>query len=421
MLRQDGHPPEAICSPPSGVKVLWIDRNAKAMGGETDKVSLVRCEDYEPEDVMGAVRRSIDLLGGLDRFIAPGEKVLVKPNLLLMTPPERCVTTHPEVVYAVAKLLRDHGCEVVIADSTGGATPYTTPKLRKLYEVTGMAEAAERAGASLGVEARYKDVPCPEGKVVRSFQVIAPAAEADAIVVVSKAKTHVLTTMTGGTKCIFGVLPGMEKPSFHGRLPDLNSFNDMLLDLNAAMKPRLQIMDAVLGMEGEGPSGGEPRHIGAILASGNCVSLDIVAATLMSFRPQDIPTLQRGAERGWANKDLQVTVLGEDPGDLAVKDFKHPPRSGNDPLGGRLFGRLLRSYALRPSVAKERCIGCGICAASCPQRTIMIVNGKARVKYDRCIRCYCCHEMCPERAISLERSLGGRMIARIMEDREARS
>ncbi len=249
------------------------------------------------------------------------------------------------MVFAVAQLLRDHGCEVVIADSTGGAIPFTAPKLRKLYEVTGMAEAAKRSGASLGVEARYKDVSCPEGKVVRSFHVIAPASEADAIVVVSKAKTHVLTTMTGATKCIFGVLPGMEKPSFHGRLPDLASFNEMLLDLNAAMRPRLQIMDAVMGMEGEGPSGGDPRHIGAILASGNCVSLDILAATLMSFRPQDIPTLKQGAERGWANKDFQVTVLGEDPGELAVKDFKHPLVRQRSP-GRRILGRLLRSYAL---------------------------------------------------------------------------
>ncbi|MBI0583096.1 MAG: DUF362 domain-containing protein [Methanomassiliicoccus sp.] len=393
------------------------------MPSDDDRVSLVRCEDYAPEQVAAAVRRAVDLLGGLDRFISPGQRVLVKPNLLQPVAPDECVTTHPEMVTAVARMLRDHGCEVVIADSAGGGTPYTEARLRKLYDITGMSGAAEAAGAELGLDATYREVACPEGRVIKRFQVITPAAEADAIVVVSKAKTHVLTAMTGATKCIFGVLPGMEKPSFHGRLPDLEGFCDMLLDLNLAMRPELQIMDAVMGMEGDGPSGGEPRRIGAVLAAADPVALDIVAAGLMGFRAEDLPTIRRAAERGMAPDGLRVKVVGEEPGSLTVTDFKHSSSTAASKLGvgAPVLGRLLRAYALRPVVSKERCNGCGRCARSCPRETIRVVRGKARISHGRCIRCYCCHEMCENRAIELRRSTGGRFIARIMEGRNARS
>jgi uncharacterized protein (DUF362 family)/ferredoxin len=386
------------------------------MAFEDHRVSLAKCDDYDPHRVMEAVRRTIDLLGGLDRFVRPGQSVLVKPNLLLASPPEKCVTTDPEIVGAVATLLREHGCEVVIADSAGGNIPFTGARLQKLYDVTGMTGAAERSGASLGTDASYTEVANPDGQVVKRFQIIRAAAEADAIVVVSKAKTHVLTTMTGATKCLFGVLPGMEKPSFHGRLSDVEQFSEMLLDLNLALIPRLQVMDAVMGMEGEGPSGGQPRKIGAILASGNPVALDVVAARLMALRPEDIPTIRKAVERGIIPRDLGVEVLGDDLATLVVPDFEHPtPLTSRLGVGAPVLGRLLRAYALRPVVSPEKCTGCQACVGSCPQQTIRMVRGKARVKHGNCIRCYCCHEMCQSKAIGLTRSFGGRMIARIME------
>jgi len=381
-----------------------------------DKVSLVRCEDYDPETVIAAVSRAIELLGGLSRFVSPGQRVLVKPNLLQPVSPEKCVTTHPEVVRAVAALLRGHGCEVIIADSAGGGTPFTEARLRKLYGATGMGDAAERAGADLWTDVKIVRVPFPAGRAVRMFPVIAPAVEADAIVVVSKAKTHVLTSMTGATKCLFGILPGMEKPSLHGRLSDVAQFCEMLLDLNEAMTPRLQIMDAVVGMEGDGPSGGAPRKIGAILASGNPVALDIVAARLMGFRPEDVPLIRQGAARMMVPPDLGIVVVGDGVEGTAVSDFKHPKSTDASKLGiGKPFlGRLLRAYALVPVVERGRCDGCGRCARSCPRGAIGIRNGKAHISHRRCVRCYCCHEMCENGAIELRRTAAGRSIALLM-------
>lgn len=385
----------------------------------TDPVAVVRCADYDPAAVEAAVRHSLELLGGLGGHIPPGARVVVKPNLLQGAPPERCVTPHPEVVRAVAKLLREHGCEVVIAESAGGGTMYTEGGLRKLYRATGMDGAAERAGVRLNFDTSSRDVPNPAGRLVKRFEVIAPVLEADAVVSVSKAKTHVLTAMTGATKNIFGVLPGMEKPSFHGRLSRVDDFADMLLDLNALVRPRLQVMDAVVGMEGEGPSGGDPRPIGAVLASTSYAALDAVAARLMSFRPDDVPTLRRARERGLLPDDYGVRTVGDDPGPLIVPDFRHPPAvmaGMSRRLGGPLM-RLMRVYALRPVVIEERCIGCGLCAKSCPRGTIRMARGKARVKHRHCIRCFCCHEMCPRQAISLQRSLAGRALVRLTERR----
>jgi ferredoxin len=255
------------------------------------------------------------------------------------------------------------------------------------------------------------------------FPVIAPAAEADAIVVVSKAKTHVLTAMTGGTKCLFGVLPGMEKPSFHGRLSGVDEFCGMLLDLNEAMMPKLQVMDAVVGMEGDGPSGGTPRPLGAVLASGNPLALDIVAARLMGFRPGDVPVIRMGADRGMVTADMNVSVLGESVEAMTAQDFRHPSSTAASRLGAGapILGRLLRAYALRPVVDRGRCNGCGRCARSCPRETIRMVRGKARIRHGRCVRCYCCHEMCENRAIELKRSTGGKAIALLMGGREGRS
>jgi ferredoxin len=232
-----------------------------------------------------------------------------------------------------------------------------------------MDRAAERAGAKLNFDTSSRDTPNPEGKLVKRFEVITPVLEADAVVSVSKAKTHVLTTMTGATKNIFGVLPGMEKPSFHGRLSKVDDFADMLLDLNALVKPRLQIMDAVVGMEGEGPSGGVPRPIGAILASGSYAALDVVAARLMAFEPDEIPTIRLAKERGLLPSDYNVPTVGDDPNKLVVPDYRHPPTvmAGlSRHLGGPLM-RLMRVYALRPVVVQDQCIGCGLCAKSCPQ------------------------------------------------------
>jgi uncharacterized protein (DUF362 family)/Pyruvate/2-oxoacid:ferredoxin oxidoreductase delta subunit len=386
-------------------------------------VSLAGCQDYEPSNVQRAVERSFDLLGGLGAFVKGGQRVVIKPNLLQVATPEKCVTTHPAIVHAVAKMLIDHGCEVTLADSPGGGLLYSRSTLRKVYAASGYDEVAEELGFQLNFSTGYREVPNPGGRLVKHFLVIDPVMEADAVVVLSKAKTHMLTTMTGAAKNIFGVVPSLEKPALHARFPGVKEFSEMIVDLNELIKPRLQVMDAVIGMEGDGPHTGEPRKIGAILASGDYSALDSVAARLMAFEPRSIGTIRAAMERGLVEKDLSdVLTLGDRIEDFIVPDFKRPTTL--DAERGFAKGRmssalmsLIKAYSLRPVVLKDKCTGCAQCVQICPRKTIRMISGKASVRSKDCIRCYCCHEMCSQKAIVLRRSYGGRVMARAIERR----
>jgi uncharacterized protein (DUF362 family)/ferredoxin len=383
----------------------------------TKYVSLVRCADYSRQSVLESVRRAIDLLGGIESFVLPGDKVLLKPNLLQPADPEKHITTHTEVIYAAAKVLIDHGCSVVIADSPG-TPPYSVKALRNLYRASGLDRVAEELGVELSLDTGCADVPNPHGKLIKRFQIVNPALEADAVVVVSKAKTHVQTGMTGAAKNMFGLVPGLEKSALHARLQSIEDFSDMILDLNELIRPRLQIVDAVVGMEGNGPSAGSPRKIGALLASPDYSAADVVLSKIMSFHPLEVSTIRAAVSRGRLLEDLSdVCVLGEKLDDFVVKDFKKP-LTGQGLTGGglrALINMVIKPYSLRPRVISDRCTGCQRCRSVCPKGAISMRESKAKISYADCIRCYCCHEMCPDQAIDLERSLLGKTMAAILK------
>jgi len=382
-------------------------------------VAVARCDGYVPDEVDAAVRRAVDLAGGIGRFVAPGQQVLLKPNLLQGQEPERCVTTHPAVVAAVARLLAEHGCRVVIADSPGGGIVYSEANLRRAYVRAGYVAVTEETGAVLNYDTSSQIIAFPGGEVMKQFSIITPAVEADAIVVVSKAKTHMWTRMTGAAKNLFGLIPGLEKPVFHFRFQDEYAFGRMLVDLNECMKPRLQVVDAVIGMEGDGPQAGTPRKLGVILAGSDYAAVDTVLARLIGMDPLEIGSTKSAAERGLLDP-AAVRTVGDDPAEFVVPDFKKPSTYA----GGRagvwrqvmlaVVQRFGRAYAPRPDVIASSCIGCRKCERICPMHAITVREGKATIDLSRCIRCYCCHEMCTEHAIALSRSLSGRLLARLL-------
>ena len=387
----------------------------------TPQVAIVKCSDYQQPTVDRAVRESIDLLGGMGQFVQPGQKVLLKVNMLSATPPERGIVTHPAVVEAVVRLVQQAGGNPCIADSPGTSVPYTEAGLRRTYEASGLLEAAERTGAALNWDTSYEEVSHPEGFLVKRLEVIKPVLEADVVISMHKLKTHVLTTFTGATKNLFGVVPGFVKGIFHARMRNVTHFALMLLDITSLVKPSLVLMDAIVGMEGDGPSTGPLRDVGVILASRDSVALDAVATSMVGFDPLKVPTLREAAARGlWTGKVDDIETLGASVDEVLVPDFQPPVASPREdatllnPFLTRHFGPLITEhFTLRPVPQRGRCVACGDCVAGCPQQTIAIVDSLAVIDYSQCIRCYCCHELCTEGAIDLEHPWLGSLVHRV--------
>jgi uncharacterized protein (DUF362 family) len=224
------------------------------------EVSLVRCEDYDRQRVDSALRSCLERLGGMGLYVRPGDKVVIKPNLLRGSKPEAAIVTHPEVVRAAVRLAQEAGGIVTIIDSPGG--PANENLMRRAYNQAGWDAVAAETGATLSYNVAAVQVPSPEGKLIKRFDLLEEVTKADCVITLPKLKTHGLVRFTGATKILFGVVPGMLKMGYHTKLQTAAAFSEMLLDLLGLVKPRLAIMDAVVGMEGNGPAAGNPRQIG---------------------------------------------------------------------------------------------------------------------------------------------------------------
>jgi len=367
-------------------------------------VALERCGDYDVANVAHALERALSPFGGMGTFVRPGQRVMLKVNLLNKNEPEKAVTTHPALVRAVVRAVKAAGAsDVAIGDSPGGRT--TTASARSLFEVSGMAAAAAEEGARLVL--LDDDVvrhPSPGGKLYTSFNLGREAIEADVLIDLPRLKTHGFMQMTGAVKNLFGCIPGLEKAQFHVKVPDRDDFADMLVDLLLACRPALSIMDAVIGMEGEGPSAGNPKQIGALLVSPDAMALDVVAAAIAGFDPMEVYTIAAAQRRGLGPRDVdEVEIAGADWREIAPESFAHPARDITAGMPPRLRKWARARVSSKPVLGRPTdCTGCRTCEKDCPVKAIRVESGRPSFDYDACIRCYCCQELCPEHAIDLK-------------------
>ena len=377
-------------------------------------VSVVGCADYEYENVRRALEEALSEIGGLS-FVKEGMTVGLKANLVSFAAPDKAVTTHPVVLKVLCDLLRERGAKVIIGDSPGGL--YNAGFVTKVYRACGLYEL-EGDGVELNMDFSQKEAIFSEAKAAHRFFYTSYLDRCDAIIKVCKLKTHGMMSMSCAAKNLFGVVPGTMKPEYHFRYPTYEQFSDMIVDLNDYFKPALCICDAIVGMEGNGPTAGVPRPIGCILASPLSHKLDLVAASIIGLSASEIPTLQAAQARGYIPATVdELTVYGDYKA-FYVSDFDNISTrhslgfSGtSDSVLKNMFGTIARSALnSRPKLKRKECVGCNLCGQICPAKAITIVDGKALIDTKKCIRCFCCQEFCPKGAMKVHRTWIARLL-----------
>ncbi|MGI6238745.1 MAG: DUF362 domain-containing protein [Christensenellales bacterium] len=370
-------------------------------------VSIVPCADYSHENCLRALREAVDAVGGLD-WVAPGMKIAVKVNLISMLKPDAAATTHPALVSALVELIAQKSARAVVGDSPGG--PFNAAYLNRVYQATGM-RAVEAVGGLLNADFSHAQADFPTGKRLKRFSYTAWLEDCDGIINFSKLKTHGMMGMTAAVKNMLGAIPGMRKPELHYEFPDARDFADMLIDINEYLKPRLSIVDAVVGMEGNGPTMGTPRNIGCVIAGKSPYAVDLVCARIIGITEAGAPTLAAARDRALAPEAFDVL------GDIApflTPDFTLPPRHDVRFLPGTPLAPVLAALMQsRPALVARACIGCERCREVCPAGAITMRNKRPVIRRGACIRCFCCQELCPVGALVVKRPAFARLVGKL--------
>jgi uncharacterized protein (DUF362 family)/NAD-dependent dihydropyrimidine dehydrogenase PreA subunit len=375
------------------------------------KVAIVRCESYDETLVFEAVKKAIDLIGGIGSVVSKGEKILMKPNILTGAAPESAVTTHPAVFAAVARILTESGAVVSYGDSPGFGKPADALAKCELTPV------AERFGLRLADFERGQSCENPEGTIGKRFELANGCLEADGIVSLPKMKTHQLTRVTGAIKNQFGCVYGLNKAAFHMKVPNQVHFSEMLVDLNKMLPMRLFVMDGIVAMEGNGPRNGTPVPMNCLIVSTDPIAVDATFCRMIDLDPEYVPTITFGHERGLGNYDLaDIDYFGDRAENFRKSSFDVVRKPVVDERTAGLGGipAFLRNALYpRPVIDPAKCVKCGVCVESCPVEGKALGFRKGRKKppvysYEKCIRCYCCQEMCPYKAITVKRPVLGR-------------
>jgi uncharacterized protein (DUF362 family)/Pyruvate/2-oxoacid:ferredoxin oxidoreductase delta subunit len=369
-------------------------------------VSIIKCQNYDEDKVLRALRQSLDLIGGIQAFVNKGSRVLLKPNLLYGKSPEKAVTTHPSILRGMIQIVREAGGVPFIGDSP------SVGSLMKTAEKAGIKAVADEIKCPL-VEFNKPILPPKRGgKIFKQLEIDQTVLEADVVINLPKFKTHSLTLLTLGVKNLFGCIPGPRKALWHLKAgEDRKTFAQILVDVYQIIHPSLTILDGIVGMEGNGPNSGRPIQLGLILASGDPLSLDQIVCDLLGISRESLLTNRVAFEQGLGKDGIEV--VGEKVEDVRIPHFQFPTLSQPDwNLPGFLRKALKNALTSKPVIEEEVCDACDRCAEICPPKALARKGKDLIFDYEQCIRCFCCLEVCPEGAISIKPGWALRLIHR---------
>jgi len=372
------------------------------------EVSIVRCHSYEQEEVEKAVRESLQLIGEMDEIIKPQDRVLLKVNMINSDFPEKAATTHPAILRAVIRVVKEMGREVVVGDAPGVAYRY----IERAWQKTGLRRAAEEEGAEVVNFREVEEIDNSTNKKIPVLHIAKEVLDADVVISLPKLKTHSFTLFTGAIKNLYGTIPGFRKKELHALAPRPQDFAELMADIFSVVKPSLAIMDGVVGMEGDGPISGSPCKVGLILASKDLVSLDAVASDIIGYHPFDIEITKVADKRGLGVGELEeIEIKGIPLNEVRIEDFRLVSNLNTllkrvpSPVFSLLGPAASLLLKVTPGVDEDSCRRCGDCTEACPVKAIKMENHNYPVINQKtCIGCFCCTEVCSHGSMKIERS-----------------
>ncbi len=338
--------------------------------------------------------KNTSLDNAIDSILSPiyskvrGVEVLLKPNILGAYPPEKAVTTHPDLIRTLYRKLKDMGAKPIVGDSPGGTV--TDPNMAA--KISGIYDACE--GNFINLTGDIVEINLPKNPKIPKIWVSRKYLESPFVINIPKMKTHSLTIITGAIKNLYGIIPGNFKLRLHSEAPTLEEFSRLLADIYEIRPPDLNIMEAILAMEGEGPAHGQPKEVGLIISSENAVELDAITSQIMGIPPIRVAHLRIAHQRGLGDiEPAKITISGTI---LKIPSFKPP--SALKSFLEKTLNRYARILTLTPELNFEKCSKCGDCTQNCPRNAIELLP-YPKINSKLCISCFVCAETCPKGAL----------------------
>jgi len=373
---------------------------------EKTKIAIQKIQN---DNIETAVFSSLDMIDAKRLMNKEKMTILLKPNILMGKPPERAVTTHPEVVRSVIKWLKQFNpLKIYVCESSGGEKLGVTEKAMK---ECGIKDVCEQEGVEcIPFESTEREIyRVPNPIELKEFPSSKLLKDADLIINLPKIKTHWQCILTCCIKNMFGTILRINKAKTHAQFPRLERFTAALADIYSVSNPQLTIIDGYLCQEGQGPSSGDVVKLDLILAGYDGVALDTVVSKIIDFDPSEILYLEKAVQKNLGTMDMdRIEILGEKI-ESVYRKFKSPklrpismplPKWLADYVGKTIFKATVKFN-------RKKCKLCSTCWSNCPTNAISppeeIKKGNIpKWNKKRCITCYCCAELCPHEAVEFK-------------------